>query len=80
MTIGLIPLLPYLASFVFDISNEVVFSSSLLMTAFCFLLVGYSKGKVTDTSKRRSMLETLALGLTAALIAFVCGDLLTRLL
>lgn len=69
--LGLIPLLSYLFYFPFD-----KFWSASVLTGLAFLLIGYLKSYVTGSSRFRSILETLLLGGSAAILAYFVGDIL----
>jgi vacuolar iron transporter family protein len=73
--VGFIPLTVYLWGFFFPIELNSFFLTSLL-TGLAFILVGWLKGIVNQTSSIRSIAETLALGLLAAVVAYYVGDIL----
>jgi VIT1/CCC1 family predicted Fe2+/Mn2+ transporter len=73
--IGLIPLLVYLWDFFFPTDLNVFLWTSVL-TGSAFMLVGWLKGFVNQTSALRSISETVALGLLAAVVAYYVGDVL----
>ncbi|MDX5339935.1 MAG: VIT1/CCC1 transporter family protein [Cyclobacteriaceae bacterium] len=73
--VGFIPLMVYLWNFFFPMEINTFFWTSLL-TGLAFLIVGWLKGIVNQTSTLRSILETVALGLLAAIVAYYVGDLL----
>lgn len=75
--VGFIPLMVYLWDFFFPTELNIFLWTSLL-TGFAFLIVGWLKGIVNQTSKLRSISETVALGLLAAVVAFYVGDILER--
>jgi VIT1/CCC1 family predicted Fe2+/Mn2+ transporter len=49
------------------------------MTGIAFLFVGWMKTFITQTSKWKGMLETLALGAAAAIVSYAVGNWLERL-
>lgn len=73
--VGFIPLLVYLIDF-FSPINQHLFLYTSLLTGFAFLLVGWMKSWTNQTSSFRSIVETVGLGLLAALVAYYVGDLL----
>lgn len=73
--IGFIPLLVYLWDFFFPTTHNVFLWTSVL-TGLAFMVVGWLKGFVNQTSALRSISETLALGLLAAVVAYYIGDVL----
>ena len=78
--VGLIPLLSYLFSSGFDLSADQLFWTSAGLTSLAFLFIGWLKANVTRSSHLRGILETLFLGSSAAVLAYVAGDLLEHLL
>ena len=76
--IGFIPLTIYVLNYIFQFSGN-MFIWTILLTSSCFILIGYLKTYVTQTSKIKGILETLSLGLIAATLAYFVGDLLERL-
>ncbi len=75
--VGFIPLLVYLWDFFTDISAQVFLLTSIL-TGVAFVIIGFLKSYVNQTSIFKSIAETLALGLLAAMVAYFVGDLLEQ--
>lgn len=75
--VGLIPLLIYLWNFFFP-SEINTFLWTSILTGLAFLIVGWLKSIVNQTSAIRSISETVALGLLAAVVAFYVGDVLEQ--
>ena len=79
LLIGIIPLVPFL----FPISNEIfgitAFQLTCVMTGIAFIIIGLVKSQVNRTSTLWAILETLALGATAAAIAYYAGYFLESL-
>ncbi|MFC3417492.1 VIT1/CCC1 transporter family protein [Algoriphagus hitonicola] len=73
--VGFIPLFVYLIDF-FSPINQHIFLYTSILTGFAFLLVGWMKSWTNQTSTFRSIVETVGLGLLAALVAYYVGDLL----
>jgi VIT1/CCC1 family predicted Fe2+/Mn2+ transporter len=73
--VGFIPLMVYLWDFFFPTELNIFLWTSIL-TGLAFLIVGWLKGIVNQTSKLRSISETVALGLLAAVVAYYVGDIL----
>ncbi len=72
---GFIPLLVYLLDYsIAEIDQKFLISACL--TALVFIVIGWLKSVVTKTSHIRGIVETLALGLIAAILAYAAGDLL----
>lgn len=80
VTVGFLPLLV----FVYELATpgEVghTFTWSAVMTAAAFVVVGAVKARFVDQRWWRSALETLAVGGTAAALAYAAGALLQQLL
>lgn len=79
--VGLVPLVAY----VWGYSNEIetttesarnLFGTSILLTSLAFIGIGWLKSYVTETSRIRSVLETLFLGATAAVLSYFVGNVL----
>lgn len=75
--VGFIPLMVYLWNFFFP-SEINTFLWTSILTGLAFLIVGWLKGIVNQTSALRSILETVGLGLLAAVVAFYVGDILEQ--
>ena len=75
--VGFIPLLIYIADFIFDLGlgeDALIYSIFLTLTAFAG--IGYLRAVLTKINKSRSMLETLGLGIAAAIISYTLGTVL----
>ena len=75
--VGFVPLVVYVSNLIWDFSGQ-LFAWSSILTAIAFMGIGYLKAKVTHQSLLRSMGETLLLGVIAAVLAYVAGDLLAE--
>ena len=75
--VGFIPLLVYLWTF-FNPSSINVFLWTSILTGIAFVIVGWLKSNVNQTSSIKSISETVALGLLAAVVAFYVGDILEK--
>jgi vacuolar iron transporter family protein len=76
---GAIPLVTYVLVF----SGSIVidpFLVSTVVTALTFILIGYLKTYVTQGPLIKSIAETLFLGVTAAIVAYLLGSYLENLL
>lgn len=78
--VGFIPLLAYVLNFITDSGTSNLFLTSCVMTSIAFGLIGLLKSYVTETGMFRGILETLALGGLAAIIAYYVGDVLEMIL
>lgn len=79
MAIGAIPLLIYLLDYIRPVNSD-LFIISAVLTGFTFLLIGWLKTYVTQTSAIRGMAETFFLGFSAAALAYWVGDLLESII
>ena len=77
--LGFIPLLVYVIDF-FTPLNQNLFLTSSILTGFCFLGIGFLKSAVNNTSKIKSIAETIILGGAAATLSYFVGDLLEKLI
>lgn len=80
--VGFIPLSVYTADFIFDLgltTNDALVYS-VLLTLAAFGVIGLLRARVTKISKQKAIMESLGLGLAAAVISFVVGNLLERLI
>jgi VIT1/CCC1 family predicted Fe2+/Mn2+ transporter len=76
---GFVPLLVYVVDFFNPISgNLFLIASSLTFTTF--LIIGFLKSHLTQTSKFKGITETLLLGTAAAIVAYLVGDFLEKLI
>jgi VIT1/CCC1 family predicted Fe2+/Mn2+ transporter len=76
---GAIPLIAYVLVFSGGLSTN-PFMVSTVVTALAFILIGYLKTYVTQAPIWKSIGETLLLGITAAVVAYLLGSYLERLL
>ncbi|WPP50175.1 VIT1/CCC1 transporter family protein [Catalinimonas niigatensis] len=76
IAIGLIPLLIYVYSYIAGIETENTFTIASVLTSLAFIGIGWLKSYVTQTNQLRSILETLSLGASAAILAYFVGDFL----
>jgi VIT1/CCC1 family predicted Fe2+/Mn2+ transporter len=68
---------------VYDFLNETVFDLffwTSVFTGIAFIVIGWLKSYVNQTNVYKSILETLALGFVAALVAYFVGDLLETII
>ena len=73
--VGLIPLVLYVWDYIFGFEGN-LFLSTCLLTSLGFIVIGFLKTYVNETSKIKGILETLVLGAIAAGVAFYVGDVL----
>jgi predicted membrane protein (TIGR00267 family) len=80
IVVGLVPLLAYTADLFFEWDMNNVFLVSIFLTAIAFVLIGVLKSRVAHSKLPRAIAETVVLGLIAASLAYVLGDLLEQLI
>lgn len=78
--IGLVPLLAYTVDFIFKLETANLFLIASILTAAAFVGIGILKSRVAQAPRLRSIMETLVLGVIAASLAYVLGDLLERVI
>jgi len=79
LLMGLLPLLLYVYDHAFGFSGN-LFVFTCLVTLLGFVGIGFLKSYVTQSARWVSILETVFLGIVAAVVAYVVGDLLEQLL
>ena len=82
VVVGLMPLLIYLidALFNLELSVKTLFIWSASLSVVSFATIGLLKGYVTQQKQKRSVIETLLLGIFAAIVAYLLGFYLEKLL
>ncbi len=79
--IGIVPLIAYLWDYTSSISDSThLFKVSIALTSFAFIGIGWLKSYVAQTSRIRSIAETLFLGAAAAVLSYIVGSWLETLL
>lgn len=78
--VGLVPLLAYTVDFIFGLQLDNVFLLSILSTAVAFSGIGLLKSRVAKTPVVRAIFETVSLGLIAAILAYILGDVLEKII
>ena len=79
VSIGLIPLLVYVWDYIGNFPGD-LFLWSCLFTSVGFIMVGFMKAYVTNTSIAKSIIETLILGAIAAGVSYFVGDILEQII
>uniref|UniRef100_UPI00261FB67C VIT1/CCC1 transporter family protein n=1 Tax=uncultured Eudoraea sp. TaxID=1035614 RepID=UPI00261FB67C len=77
--IGLIPLSVYVLDFIYPLERDLFLLSSLF-TAIGFIIIGWLKAFVNQTTFWKGILETLLLGGIAAVVAYFIGDFLESII
>lgn len=76
---GGLPLVVYVLAYSDNLGID-PFVLSSIVTLFAFIVIGYIKTYVTQIGLTRSIIETLALGASAATAAYLLGDYLEKVL
>ncbi len=79
LLIGLIPLVIYVVDYITPLQQNLFLIASIL-TAFGFIIIGWLKTYVNQTSVVKGILETLVLGGIAAVVSYFVGDFLEQLI
>ncbi|MEX2379886.1 MAG: VIT1/CCC1 transporter family protein [Vicingaceae bacterium] len=78
--VGLIPLIAYIWDYNSEVASRNLFGVSILLTSLAFIAIGWLKSYVAETSRIRSVLETLFLGSAAAVLSYFVGSFLEGLI
>jgi vacuolar iron transporter family protein len=80
--VGFIPLSVYTFDYIFGLglANGTALTWSVLVTLLAFIGIGYVRGLITKISRRRAVLESFGLGAAAAIISYVVGNFLERII
>lgn len=76
---GFIPLIVYIVDLISNVDFNLFLLSSIL-TCISFGIIGFLKSKINQTKVVQGILETLFLGLLAAMVAFLVGYILENLI
>jgi VIT1/CCC1 family predicted Fe2+/Mn2+ transporter len=79
LAVGFVPLIPFALALVTPWFTVGQFAWSVVLTGIAFASVGYAKGVVTGHNRGGAVIETLAIGSAAALIAYAVGNFLSGL-
>ena len=77
--VGSIPLIPFLYS-VKNIENKNVFYSSILLTLFTFIMIGYLRGRVLKRNKFKTILQSVLICSISASVAYFVGEYISSLI
>lgn len=80
IVVGLVPLLAYTVDLIFNLQSSNIFAISIAATLAAFTGIGVLKSHIAKTSIIRGVSETVVLGVIAASLAYVLGDLLERVI
>jgi len=78
--IGFIPLSVYTVDYIFDLNLDNTLGISVVLTLAAFAGIGYLRGLVTRLNRKRAVIESLGLGLAAAVISYAVGNLLEQII
>lgn len=76
--VGFVPLIIYVWDYMSPVTSSLFLISSVL-TALAFIGIGLLKSLVTSTNSIRSILETLFLGSSAAVLAYLVGNVFEKI-
>lgn len=71
--VGFVPLIVYVFTSARDANSTEFFMAACILTGLTFAAIGLIKGIVTQSSRLRSIAETVLLGGTAAAISYIVG-------
>ena len=78
--VGLVPLLSYVWDYSNDDNSTSLFQISIILTSLAFIGIGWLKSYVAQTSRIRSIFETLFLGAAAATLSYFVGSVLEQMI
>lgn len=76
--IGFVPLLVYVVDYIYPLGIHLFFWASVF-TTIAFIFIGILKSYVNERSIIRGVSETLFLGIIAAILAYLVGDVLEQI-
>ncbi len=76
VVVGLVPLIAYIWDYTSDETSRNLFGISIALTSLAFIGIGWLKSYVAESSRIRSVLETLFLGSAAAVLSYFVGSML----
>jgi len=79
VTVGTVPISAYIISHVTGLFAGQEYIVSIVFTGMAFVFIGALRGYITRTSVWRAIIETLAIGAIAALVAYSVGSWLSTL-
>lgn len=80
--VGFIPLAMYLIDYIFglELSTDTLLLYAVTLTLIAFGLIGLLRARITKIKKRQAILESLGLGVAAAIISYGVGNLLEKVI
>lgn len=79
LLIGIIPLIVYVWDYIFKVSGNLFYWSSIL-TSVGFIIIGYLKSRISGIKLTRGIFETLSLGIIAAGVSYFVGKFLESII
>ena len=79
IVIGIVPLLAYLATWLFNLNKHNLFLYSCILTAIALTIVGNLKSVVNEKNRLTGIAETVGLGGIAALLSYYVGAVLEQM-
>ena len=81
LLVGFIPLSVYTFDYIFDLQmGDDALVWSIILTLVAFTAIGYLRGLVSKVDRARTTMESLSLGVAAAVISYVVGNLLEKVI
>lgn len=82
LLVGFIPLAVYTLDFVlgWNLSADTALRYAVVLTLISFGLIGLLRARVTKISKYKAVRESLGLGIAAAIISYIAGNLLEKII
>lgn len=80
--VGFVPLSLYTIDYIFslELATNTLLIASVSLTLLAFMVIGYLRGVITKISRTRAVLESFGLGAAAAIISYVVGNILERII
>jgi VIT1/CCC1 family predicted Fe2+/Mn2+ transporter len=80
IVLGWFPMIPYIVHILRpEITQTDIFIASSIITWLVFILIGWTKAKITKTPLPSSILQTFGLGTVAAVLAYYVGSVLEKI-
>lgn len=79
VAVGIIPILPFMFTYMFRDGIQNVFGLSVTLTAICFISIGLLRGYILKKNMLYLAGQTLLVGSISASIAYMVGDFLSKL-
>ena len=80
IAVGLIPLVAYFLQWILPRLAPEPFSTACVLTFLTFAVIGNFRGHLDQAGRVKGVVETLLLGFAAALVAYLAGTVLERLI